>query len=481
MCVQVRPPRLLLPLALIVSAAACTGRASTGSPSGGASASLFLPSAAPSGGPPGEPSSIGSAKPPIVLPVIATTSGPLAAEDRGYVDGMRLAVQEIDRGGGVKGRPLALDVYDDGGEPDRGAQAIDQALDQNPPAILYVGPGEGVTPVRARLEREGTPLILLSGDLYTTRGLFPEVFQDSIPWEWQANVIARYVVVDRKAKDVVFIGEGSGETSAADVLRAALAYWGGRLDASFTDADRSPTKGFARAFNRAARADWAVVYGSSSHSLELVNAIEEEAGFSDVTDTGPKPGVSGPAALLASDSSLARPEPGTVACSTYSWAGWAQAIPRVGAFRTSFAALTGRPADGTDQEGYEAVGLLSWGLHRTGASGDELVDQLEQAKGLLFSSFPIDLGPDDHVLPPRDQLGLYAVAGPDEKVDPWQIHGTEPWRAIMRTFTYDGQRTSILDTDRTVFFPWWNKNLPGPHYWRSIYGIVTRPKDDRLH
>jgi hypothetical protein len=51
----------------------------------------------------------------------------------------------------------------------------------------------------------------------------------------------------------------------------------------------------------------------------------------------------------------------------------------------------------------------------------------------------------------------------------------------MRTFTYDGQRTSVLDVDRTVFFPWWTKYLPGPHYWRSIYGIATRPKDDPLH
>jgi ABC-type branched-subunit amino acid transport system substrate-binding protein len=481
MCVQVRPHRLLLALALTLSTAACTGSSPTRSPSADASASLFLPSAASSGARTGASPSTGSVKPPIVLPVIATMSGPLAAEDRGYVDGMRLAVQEIDRGGGVKGRPLALDVYDDGGDPDLAAKAIDQALDQKPAAILYVGPGEAVTPARARLEQQGTPLILLAGDLYTTRGLFPEVFQTSIPWEWQANVIARYVVLDRKAKDVVFIGEGSAAASATDALRAALSYWGGRLDASFTDADRSPTKGFTKAFKRAAKADWAVVYGSSGQSLELVNGIEEAAGAGDVTDVRPKPGVSGPAAVLASDPDLARPEPGTVACSTYSWAGWAQAIPRVGTFRTAFAALTGRPPDGTDQEGYDAVRLLSWGLHRTGAAGTGLVAQLEQARGLLFSSFPIDLGPDDHVLPPRDQLGLFAVAGPEEEVDPWQIHGTEPWRPVMRTFTYDGQRTSVLDVDRTVFFPWWNKYLPGPHYWRSIYGIATRPNDDPLH
>jgi len=50
----------------------------------------------------------------------------------------------------------------------------------------------------------------------------------------------------------------------------------------------------------------------------------------------------------------------------------------------------------------------------------------------------------------------------------------------MRTFTYDGTRTNVLDIDRKVFFPFWGKDQPGPEYWRSRYGIATRP-GDRLH
>ena len=47
----------------------------------------------------------------------------------------------------------------------------------------------------------------------------------------------------------------------------------------------------------------------------------------------------------------------------------------------------------------------------------------------------------------------------------------------MRTFTYDGRRDDILDQDRPVFFPGWGKNQPGPYYWESRYGIVSKPKD----
>jgi ABC-type branched-subunit amino acid transport system substrate-binding protein len=367
----------------------------------------------------------------------------------------------------VKGKTLALDFYDDGGDPDRATQAIDQALDQKPVAILYVGPGEAVTPLRPRLEERGTPLILLSGDLYTSRGLFPQVFQTTVPWEWQANVIARYLMVDRKAGRTVFVGAGADAGAAAGAAAAALAYWGGKLAATVTTAAGGSVEE-ARAKAKGAAA--VIAFGST---LDVGRLVQSVSGLRK------PPRIAGPSSLL---SSLPRPPPGTVACYTYTWAGWSQPIPRVGGFRTAFATMTGRGPTGMEQEGYEAVRLLSWGLHRTGAAGGtELVAQLEEAKGRLYSSFPIDLGPDDHVLLPRDQLGLFAVAGPDEKVDPWQIHGTEPWRAVMRTFTYDGQRTSVLDVDRTVFFPWWTKYLPGPHYWRSIHGIATRPKGDPLH
>jgi hypothetical protein len=50
----------------------------------------------------------------------------------------------------------------------------------------------------------------------------------------------------------------------------------------------------------------------------------------------------------------------------------------------------------------------------------------------------------------------------------------------MRTLTYDGLRAAVLDRDKRVFFPFWRKNRPGPEYWRSRYGITSRPKD-RLH
>jgi len=380
---------------------------------------------------------------------------------------MRLAVQEIDAAHGVSGRPLALDIHDDAGEGDRATQLVGEALDRRPPAILYVGPGPALSPLRARFEQAGTPVVLLSGDLYMGRALFPQVFQTTIPWEWQAHVIARYLVVDRKADRMVFAGAGPEAKAAAGATRAAVAYWGGKVE----DVVTIPAGGALDRVISAARGASALIdFGSSSDADRIARAV---AGL-------PKPPrIAGPPSLLAA---TPRPAPGTVACYTYTWAGWAQPITRVAAFRTAFATMTGHGTAGLEQEGYDAVRILSRTLRTTGlAGGPDLVAQLETIHNLAYSSFPLDFGPDDHMFLPRDQLGLFAVAGPQERVDPWQIPGSEPWRALMRTFTYDGRRTSVLDSDRTAFFPFWNKYQPGPNYWRSIYGITSKPKRDPLH
>jgi hypothetical protein len=147
-------------------------------------------------------------------------------------------------------------------------------------------------------------------------------------------------------------------------------------------------------------------------------------------------------------------------------------------FRRASKGVFGHLPDGLEQEGYDAVRLIRWALKETGGQGGaRLVQAIETASDRTYSGFPIDLGPDDHLLLPRDTLGLFAVAGPDEHLDPWEEAGSEPWRPIMRTFTSDGHRDDILDRDRPIFFPGWKENLPGPDYDESRFGIASPPSD----
>jgi branched-chain amino acid transport system substrate-binding protein len=432
---------------------------------------------AESGPPRGAVSPGATGRPPALQPLVLDAVGDVTpqvgsvAERNTYLDGMMLAVAVINDAGGVDGRPLRLAVHDDGGDAAVATHLL-KSLAGTSLAILYAGPGTGLAPLRPRLDRTGTPVVLLEGDLYTTRQLFREVFQTTIPWAWQVAVIARYIIVDRRAQDVVFLGTGPEAEAAVDPTRAALAYWGGSLGAAFTERSSQSRTGLTDALNRAARADAVVAFGPAigdpdNGVLGNVNAVEEVASR--------LPSISASSALLEPYRGLAHPEPGASACYTYTWAGWAQPIKRVAKFRRLFFRRFGRTPNGLEQEGYDAVRVVAEGLKATGGvGGRDLTDALERLPTQTFSSFPIDFGPDDHLFLPRDELGLFAVPGRTQRLDPWQSRRQPNWMPLMRTFTYDGKRTNILDRDKRVFFPFWRKNRPAPFYWKSRYGITTK-------
>jgi branched-chain amino acid transport system substrate-binding protein len=404
----------------------------------------------------------------IPLDVVAATAGSTGAGDQTYLDGIRLAVDEINAGGGVDGQPLELTVHDDGASPEKARRLIETLLANSSPALLYVGESHALSPLRARIQRCQKTVFLLEGDLYTRRGLFRQAFQTTIPWEWQAHAIARYLVRDRRAGSIGFLGSGREAGQAEAATQRALNYWGGRLAwGEKIGAGEEPPED---ALARASKSDAVIVFGPPSDSDRLARAIAEIPS---------PPRIVGGSSLLAAGSGL---PPGTAASDLYTWAGWAEPIRRIHLFRMRFRAALGHDPSGMEQEGYDAVRLLAEALTRTrGTGGRRLIAALEQVKGRILSGFPIELGPDDHVTTPRDEIGLFAVAGPTERVDPWQEPGSEPWRAIMRTFTYDGSRTSVLDLDRRVFFPFWRKNQPGPKFFRSRYGIRSLATKDPLH
>jgi ABC-type branched-subunit amino acid transport system substrate-binding protein len=455
--------RTILTVACALLAASCTGTPTATPPSTTASPTPSAASA-PASGPP-----------PLILDVVASLSDhpsalELPVDDATYLDGIEMAVRNINAAGGFKGRPLQLRMTDDGGTPSSATTALSGVLDRSPLAILYVGAGSALTPLRDRVVAAGSPVILVQGDLYTSRRLFSPVFQTSIPWEWQAKVIAKYLVTDRKAKRIVFLGSGPESPDAAAATRDAVEYWGGHL----SGADLvPPVKGFSPPPMPAARADAAIVFGLPHDVRGAVASLR--------TGSHP-PRIVGGSSLLASVPGFDPLTSGTTACSTYTWAGWARLIPRVGEFAKMFESALGRLPSGFEQEGYDAVQALALALRRDGVrGGSKLTAALEGIHGRAFSSFPVDLGPDDHLFLPRDELGLFAVPGPREKLDPWQHRGDgELWRPVMRTFTYDGTRSNVLDRDKRLFFPFWRKNRPAPAYWRSRFGITSRP-NDRLH
>lgn len=395
---------------------------------------------------------------PIEIGVVVSVAGTPANEsDAELLDGMRLAEREVNDSGGILGRTLALTVPGDQGDAGEAVAALDAMLAPGGPvAVLFVGPGDMLTGLRRRIEEARTPVFLLQGDLYTTRGLFKQVFQTGVPVRWQARELARYLVADRRYDRVaVAAEEGPQAAGWLDAFRAEMAEEGAAPAMEVTHAAGRPVR---RTALRLVEAQAVAVLGGGVAEALLADAVGN-------LDRDVRLAVSSQS-LLPSFAGVGHLSPGTVSTYHYAWSGWAEPIPRVAEFSRRFQASFGRPPEGLQQEGYDAVRLLADSLERTGGrGGDRLVRALEQVRHATYSSLPIRLGPDDHTLIDESWLGLYAVTGRDA------------WEPLMRTFTTDGRRASILDRDKRVFFPSWRRNRPSPSFRRSRYGIVTGARD----
>ena len=75
---------------------------------------------------------------PVVLASVGTYSGPVGAASNPILLGVQVWVRHINRTGGLQGHPVALVVYDDGGDPARHRAQIQDAVEQRH-AIAFLG------------------------------------------------------------------------------------------------------------------------------------------------------------------------------------------------------------------------------------------------------------------------------------------------------------------------------------------------------
>src|ERR1700730_9199860 len=93
-----------------------------------AAASLIIASATP---PPA-----GAAGEPYLVGAVVSESGPGATLGRPEADSIQMAVDEINKAGGVNGHPLQVTILDDESNPTTAVNAVRKLLDQHPVALI---------------------------------------------------------------------------------------------------------------------------------------------------------------------------------------------------------------------------------------------------------------------------------------------------------------------------------------------------------
>jgi len=90
---------------------------------------IFIVSAAP-------PRSAGAAAEPYVIGATVSESGPGSSLGRPEADSMQMAVDEINKAGGVQGHPLQITILDDESNATTAVNNLRKLMDQHPIAIL---------------------------------------------------------------------------------------------------------------------------------------------------------------------------------------------------------------------------------------------------------------------------------------------------------------------------------------------------------
>src|SRR5437588_9077195 len=91
--------------------------------------------------------------------VITSLTGSLAAFGEAHKNGYAIALDEINAKGGVLGKKIELDFYDDQSKPDQAVQGVSKLIDQdNVPILLGSYSSESTKAIIGAARQRETPL-----------------------------------------------------------------------------------------------------------------------------------------------------------------------------------------------------------------------------------------------------------------------------------------------------------------------------------
>ena len=151
---------------------------------------------------------------PVIIGSIAPATGNISMFGQSVVNGVRLAIEEINASGGVLGgRPLELVFMDDRGDPTEGVNAYNRLIGSGVKAII--GPvtssvGAGIA------ERSNTDNMLMLTPTGTADSLTvgrPSVFRTCYTDSYQGRIVARFAFSTLGVKKIAAIYCGADEYS----------------------------------------------------------------------------------------------------------------------------------------------------------------------------------------------------------------------------------------------------------------------------
>jgi branched-chain amino acid transport system substrate-binding protein len=302
----------------------------------------------------------------IGIGVIAPISGPAATYGKDLLNGVNLAVDEINAAGGAGGHPLAVVVGDDRASP-KDAANVAQSFVSNPKVLAMVGgitstATFGAVPV-AQKGKLPFVITLASHPDLTREGDY--IFRDSITQDQEAPAIGRMVATCLAPKTVaiMYLNNDWG-LAMTEGLKKSLAASGIRIVAE-ESYDPGETVDYSAKLAKIRSANPDVIwFGSQYNDLAMILKQAQRANL------GSKPMVASTAAYSAGLTDVA----GAAANNLYLHAPFSSVSTDAGAkafserFERKYKAIPGA----TSAQAYESVYIVAREAERGGFTRDGL-------------------------------------------------------------------------------------------------------------
>lgn len=173
----------------------------------------------PAPGPASTPTPAG----PIRIGIVAPISGSLARFGQAHLQGYDIALQEINAGGGVLGRPLKLIFEDDGSTPQAAAAAVEKlATEDQIPLIVGAYSSSATLLAAGMAERHQIPLIIptAAADEITRQG-YRWIFRIAAPSQVYTETILDFMEQVHSPERLAIVFENTGfGTSVAEAAES---------------------------------------------------------------------------------------------------------------------------------------------------------------------------------------------------------------------------------------------------------------------
>lgn len=434
----------------------------------------------------------------LIIGVVGTTSGPRSWRGDNAFRGADLGVNILNRTREQGDRVIELRTLDDGGDPNRAISLVEElAGSDRTIGVVYAGPPDALPEAEQALARAGIPAFLTFGDLYSARKLTPHVFQVSPPYLWQARVIARYLVRDRRYATIGLLATDTPSGRVARyALRAALLGLGRRPPVASMLGRDDP--GYGRALRKLKRrgAEAVVLEAPPPVGAGVLGHLKEQGWAYRTTARARissaatrrkarkhqrdwRPQVVGFDPLVtALPERLARP--GLVASETYARGAHYLPIPSLESFQRAYLGWWESEPLAWEHRAFEAVRMIGWAVRRA-VEDEDLALVMEEMTGERFGGLDVTFGPDDHTSVNPDDVGLWVVPKPGAAPEARSLPENLPWVLLGRGFSIDRERTDIASGDWRYLWPGAPPpNGPAPRISRAEFG-VTSPRSDPVH